>query len=72
MMQRPDAESALQQLVIGTVPAGSECAFAKMTTFLDPYSAAWVLLKGHRVVYVYTYVRATGSSMCTCVRATGS
>jgi diacylglycerol kinase family enzyme len=34
---------------VGTVPAGSECAFAKMTTFLDPYSATWVLLKGHRV-----------------------
>ena len=25
-----------------------QCAFAKMTTFVDVYSAAWVLLKGHR------------------------
>jgi diacylglycerol kinase family enzyme len=49
VMQREDTETALKQLVVGTVPAGSECAFAKMTTFLDPYSATWVLLKGHRV-----------------------
>ena len=39
----------MDKLVVGTVPAGSECAFAKMTTFLDPHSACWVLLKGHRV-----------------------
>ena len=35
-------------VAVGTIPAGSECAFAKMTTFVDVYSAAWVLLKGHR------------------------
>jgi len=49
LMERDDSEAALKQLVIGTVPAGSECAFAKMTTFIDPYAAGWVLLKGHRV-----------------------
>jgi hypothetical protein len=49
LFDREDCRSALDKLVVGTVPAGSECAFAKMTTFLDPHSASWVLLKGHRV-----------------------
>ena len=49
LFERQDSEAAMDKLVVGTVPAGSECAFAKMTTFLDPHSACWVLLKGHRV-----------------------
>ena len=49
LFDRQDWRWALDKVVVGTVPAGSECAFAKMTTFLDPLSACWVLLKGHRV-----------------------
>lgn len=45
LMARGDAA---RQLPLATIPAGSECAFAKMTTYLDLYAAAWVLLKGHR------------------------
>ena len=47
LMQRGD--EALHKVAVGTIPAGSECAFAKMTTFVEAYAASWVLLKGHCV-----------------------
>ena len=71
LMERPDAESALLQLVVGTVPAGSECAFAKMTTFLDPYSAAWVLVKGHRVAAIDVMRIAQGRTVMHSVCGVG-
>jgi len=43
------AAAAGSKLAVGTIPAGSECAFAKMTTFVEAYAASWVLLKGHFV-----------------------
>ena len=46
LIARPDA--AQQPLPVATIPAGSECAFAKMTTYLHVYAACWVVLKGHR------------------------
>ena len=33
---------------LATIAAGSECGFAKMTTYVDALSAAWVLIKGHK------------------------
>eukprot|EP00960_Hanusia_phi_P009451 273844-Hanusia_phi.AAC.1 len=49
ILEREDWEEVVESLAVGTIPAGSECAFAKMISFIDPLSAAWVLLKGHRV-----------------------
>ena len=47
LMQRDDF--ALHKVAVGTIPAGSECAFAKMTTFVEAFAACWVVLKGHCV-----------------------
>jgi len=47
IMQRPDAKEFLEQVTIGTIPAGSECALAKMVSYLNPISAAYTILKGH-------------------------
>jgi hypothetical protein len=33
---------------LATIAAGSECAFAKMVTYVHVLSAAWVLIKGHK------------------------
>eukprot|EP00960_Hanusia_phi_P023769 700903-Hanusia_phi.AAC.2 len=49
IMSRGDREELLERLVLGTIPAGSECALAKMTSFVNPLAATWTILKGHRV-----------------------
>jgi len=49
IMDRRDAHDILKRIVIGTIPAGSECALAKMVSYVNPLSAAYVILKGSRV-----------------------
>jgi len=49
IMSRPDRDELMRRLVLGTIPAGSECALAKMMSFVTPLAATWTILKGHRV-----------------------
>ena len=50
LMARGDAHAGGAEVPgVATIAAGSECAFAKMTTFCQPLPAAWVVLKGHRL-----------------------
>ena len=48
IMRRGDADRQLARLALATLPAGSECALAKMVGFVQPLAAAWCILKGHR------------------------
>jgi hypothetical protein len=45
----PSRSDVLEKVVLGTIPAGSECALAKMVGYVTALSAAFVILKGHRV-----------------------
>ena len=71
ILERPDSATALKHVAIGTVPAGSECAFAKMTTFIDAYAALWVLVKGHRISPIDVMRITQGKTVTLCSRATG-
>jgi hypothetical protein len=44
---RADAGAFLERVTLGTIPAGSECALAKMVSYLHPLAAAYTILKGH-------------------------
>ena len=45
--ERADAGAFLERVTLGTIPAGSECALAKMVSYLHPLAAAYTILKGH-------------------------
>ena len=68
LMQRADADEQVKRLVLATVPAGSECALAKMIGFVHPLAAAWSILKGHKERAVdllqITHQRKTVYSIC--------
>ncbi|EKX33572.1 hypothetical protein GUITHDRAFT_120265 [Guillardia theta CCMP2712] len=71
MLEREDWEELVESLPVGTIPAGSECAFAKMISFVDPLGAAWVLLKGHRVGPVDMLRVTQGSRILYCLCGIG-
>lgn len=63
---RSDGEVA-RLLTVATIPAGSEGAFARATTHMDPVTAAFHILKAHEIRYGLPAPWAPPACACACV-----
>ena len=63
LISRPDSSKAAL-MPVGIVPAGSEGTLAKMSTYFNPFAAAYVILKSHEVRPLDVLKVTQGSEIC--------